>query len=269
MIRSRMSRSTSLLVLITVVTLSACSSSTAVNGSGGSFGPGGSAGGHGGAAGTPGLGGKTSTGGTTVTGGTTSTGGVGIGGATAGTTGTAGTSGRVPVKHRPAAVACSMDRPASACVWASMPDAGVILTCTRDADCTDGTNGRCDPLTRTNGCSCSYDQCFTDTDCTTGGPCECRPVTVAGQGVAAPTATPINLCKAGNCRVDKDCGGGAGYCSPSLGECGRYAGVVGYYCHTPQDKCTDDADCAAQGGGDCRLNSVSGAWECQTGQCAG
>jgi hypothetical protein len=90
----------------------------------------------------------------------------------------------------------------------------------------------------------------------------------AGQGVAA-AQTPINTCKAGNCRVDKDCGGGAGYCSPTLGPCGNYAGVVAYYCHTPQDKCTDDADCAAQGGGDCRLNQVSGAWECQTSQCAG
>ena len=90
-----------------------------------------------------------------------------------------------------------------------------------------------------------------------------------GSGPTLAASTPINTCKAGNCRVDKDCGGGSGFCSPSLGQCGNYAGVVGYYCHTPQDKCTDDADCAAQGGGDCRFNQVSGAWECQTSQCAG
>jgi hypothetical protein len=151
-----------------------------------------------------------------------------------------------------------------------MPDAGVSVMCMRDSDCTAGTNGRCDPMLRINGCQCSYDQCFADSDCTTSaGPCECRPTTSIMAGQVAPGVTPTNVCKGGNCRVDKDCGGGAGYCSPSLGACGNYAGVIGYYCHTPQDKCTDDADCAAQGGGDCRFDQVSAAWLCQKTQCAG
>jgi hypothetical protein len=81
-------------------------------------------------------------------------------------------------------------------------------------------------------------------------------------------STTTNICKAGNCRVDASCGAG-GYCSPSLGSCGNYGGVVGYYCHTPKDKCVDDADCAAQGGGDCRYDQASGAWACATTQCVG
>ena len=98
-----------------------------------------------------------------------------------------------------------------------MPDAGVILACSRDADCVAGINGRCDPMMRSPGCACSYDQCFADADCTTGGPCECRPpipINVAG-GQSAPAPTPTNTCKQGNCRIDANCGGS--YCSPSLG----------------------------------------------------
>ena len=93
-----------------------------------------------------------------------------------------------------------------------------------------------------------------------GGPCECRP--------AGGTTTAANVCKGGNCRTDEDCGAG-GYCSPSFGSCGRYLGVVAYYCHTPKDKCVDDADCAGTAGADCRYNQVMGAWMCETTQCAG
>jgi hypothetical protein len=96
------------------------------------------------------------------------------------------------------------------------------------------------------------------------GPCECRVATSS----SAPGYSGTNVCKGGNCRTDKDCGAG-GYCSPSFGSCGAYLGVVAYYCHTPKDKCVDDADCAAQGGGDCRYNPVMGAWMCETSACAG
>ena len=192
----------------------------------------------------------------------------GFGGETGGMTGMAGASGRVPLEHRAAAVACAMDRPAGACSWASMPDAAVQM-CLQDSDCTAGSNGRCNDMPRLSGCHCSYDQCFADADCATGsGPCECRAAAnTAGQ--SSPGLSATNVCKAGNCRVDKDCAGGTGYCSPSLGSCGNWGGVVGYYCHTPQDKCIDDADCAAQGGGDCRFDAVGAAWQCETSQCAG
>jgi hypothetical protein len=176
------------------------------------------------------------------------------------------------MKHRGAPVACSADRPASACSSASTPDAGVTVMCGKDSDCAAGTNGRCDPTPRFIGCQCSYDQCFADSDCkTTGGPCECRPQTQTASSpgqIAGPAPTPTNTCKAGNCRVDQDCGAG-GYCSPSQGPCGAYAGIVGYYCHTPKDKCVDDADCQTQGGGDCRFDEVTALWQCQSSQCAG
>jgi hypothetical protein len=141
--------------------------------------------------------------------------------------------------------------------------------CTSDRDCTAGMNGRCFSGGRIAICQCSYDTCTTDADCTkVGGPCECRPDTQPGQGIVAPMPSPANVCKAGNCQTDASCGPG-GYCSPSLGTCGNFGGVVGYYCHTPKDKCVDDTDCAAQGGGDCRYDTTTGAWACATSQCAG
>src|SRR5439155_1737546 len=160
--------------------------------------------------------------------------------------GAGGFSGRVPQKHRATAVACPSDRPPGTCAadaGTGVPDAG--LYCGKDTDCASGTNGRCLPGGRLAGCLCSYDTCATDADCAQmGGPCECRPST---QGIVAPTTTAGNVCKAGNCRVDADCGSG-GYCSPSLGSCGNYGGVVGYYCHTTRDTCVDDADCQVRGG---------------------
>jgi hypothetical protein len=171
-------------------------------------------------------------------------------------------------------VTCSRDRPPSSCPFVNA-DAGALVMCKMDSDCSNpsmGTNGRCGPGGRIAGCQCSYDQCFADGDCANGGVCECGRATSSGGGAAVPvpgpTITPVNVCKAGNCRLDKDCGAG-GYCSPSLGSCGNFFGVVGYWCHTPKDKCVDDADCAKQGGGDCRYAPMTGAWECQTSQCAG
>jgi hypothetical protein len=200
-------------------------------------------------------------GGAGTTGSAGTTGGAGTTGA-AGTNGGAGMTGRVPVNHRAAATVCSPDRPAGVCAAATNPSAPPqSLLCKEDADCGQGKNGRCLPMARVIGCACSYDGCFGDGDCAqTGGPCECRP--------AGGTTTAANVCKGGNCRTDEDCGAG-GYCSPSFGSCGRYLGVVAYYCHTPKDKCVDDADCAGTAGADCRYNQVMGAWMCETTQCAG
>jgi hypothetical protein len=137
--------------------------------------------------------------------------------------------------------------------------------CMTDSECNDGgQNGRCLPGGRIAGCQCTYDTCFADADCHGGGPCDCR----AGAGIAGPGFSATNICKGGDCRTDRDCGPG-GYCSPTLGGCGAYGGVTDYRCHTPKDKCVDDSDCQAQGGGDCRYEPTSGAWTCQTSQCAG
>jgi hypothetical protein len=222
----------------------------------------GSAGKGTGSAGATGEAGKGSAGATGTAGAPGSAGATG-GAGTTGTGGHGGMSGRVPQKHRATAVACPTERPAGSCTIAD----GGTSSCISDSDCTAGSNGRCNSVQRVlYGCTCTYDDCTTDADCQKqGGPCECRP---AAQGIVAPVATQGNVCMLGNCRVDGDCGAG-GYCSPTLGTCGAYGGVEGYYCHTAKDKCVDDGDCAAQGGGDCRYDTTNGVWACATSFCAG
>jgi collagen type I alpha len=247
--------------------LAACGSvspsGTGTAGAGGT-GQAGASGGTTGGAGVTGSGGAAGSAG--ATGAAGATGSAGATGA-AGATGSGGATGRVPAKHRASAVACSTDRPAGACPAANGSGApSPTLTCTKDGDCTAGANGRCLPLGRVVGCSCSYDTCTTDADCAQmGGPCVCRP---DAQGVVAPTTSAANMCLAGNCRVDADCGAG-GYCSPTLGSCGNYGGVTGYYCHTTKDTCVDDSDCAAKSAGDCRYNPAISGWDCESTECAG
>ncbi len=161
---------------------------------------------------------------------------------------------RAPIEHRAVSSACPTVRLASSCT--TFPG-----SCSTDAECTMGVNGRCSN-TRREGCACTYDRCTTDSDCATGGPCACR------QGVMIYPGA--NTCLAGNCRTDSDCGG-CGYCSPSFGSCGDYAGVVAYYCHTPTDECTDDADCRASGtvGAYCAYEPTVGRWRCSNSHCDG
>ncbi len=166
-----------------------------------------------------------------------------------------GFAGRVPEHHRASGpVACPSERngdggEANACSY---------QTCSSDADCTDGVNGRCQWTGVGCTTSCTYDTCTSDADCADNKPCECRPT---GASAIA------NRCEtASNCRVDSDCGP-AGFCSPSLvgtrctclsadfcgpdtscstGSCvcGDSCGH-GYFCHTPADECLDDGDCPA------------------------
>lgn len=170
---------------------------------------------------------------------------------------------RVPLRHRATATACPSTRPASMC------DPGVgsgpPLMCRSDSECTAGTNGRCVGNPH-DGCRCNYDACSTDGDCMNAA-CECR---LASRGAAG-----ANVCIPGNCRVDADCGVG-GYCSPTLGSCGDYGGLVGYYCHTARDECVDDADCATVLDGGflgqrpyCMYSQEVGRWVCSNSGCAG
>jgi hypothetical protein len=169
-------------------------------------------------------------------------------------------SGRVPRQHRATRAACPADRPSSTCMGGGAPAA-----CATDGDCTMGRNGRCVGNPH-DGCRCNYDQCSDDSACTTGGPCACRLSTRGASGA--------NVCLAGNCQVDADCGAG-GYCSPTFGSCGDYSGVVGYRCHTPQDECVDDEDCAGADAGFlgqrpyCMYASEVGHWRCSNSACAG
>lgn len=120
-----------------------------------------------------------------------------------------------------------------------------------DSQCTSGSDGRCvhaeAPIAE---CSCTYDACVHDTDCPAGSLCACHGSPyVGGQG---------NTCTPGNCRVDSDCGSN-GYCSPAYDTmtCG---GLLGYYCHTPDDECVNDSDCTKNDDDVCTF--LSGRWQC-------
>lgn len=158
-----------------------------------------------------------------------------------------------PAAHRAAAATCDDVRAPQA-----PPDFGE-WECSRDEDCADGRNGRCTGNGH-DGWRCSYDLCFEDGDCESGGVCHC------GGG----WRTDANVCKPGNCRTDGDCGPG-GFCSPTFGDCGDYGGVVGFYCHTCDDECVDDADCVdgSFGPGYCAYQTLLGRWVCQDSHCAG
>lgn len=164
-----------------------------------------------------------------------------------------------PKEHRPQAIACSTARAPSRDVGAGV-DSGIAAgECAKDVDCTKGTNGRCQPAARTAINFCSYDACSNDSACGANGVCACATEGADGQRSA-------HACLTGNCTIDAACGAGS-YCSPSLGtNCGRYGGVVGYFCHTPQDTCTNDDEC---GGGFCAWTEEIGKWACSNAACAG
>ena len=163
-----------------------------------------------------------------------------------------------PEQHRPSAAACSEDR-----APAGRPEGEGAdwSSCTTDAECTEGTNGRCTGNSH-DGWQCTYDQCFADDECG-GSVCACDGGWRSG----------ANVCLGGDCQTDADCGEG-GFCSPSYGDCGEYGGVVAYYCHTCEDECYDDSDCGEDpngwgGPGYCMFNPTEGHWMCGYQQCAG
>jgi hypothetical protein len=133
-----------------------------------------------------------------------------------------------------------------------------FASCSGDDDCSEGDNGRCVTQGR-GGYWCTYDECYTDDDCGDGNVCTC-----GGDHGA-------NHCLQGNCQVDADCGDNS-YCSPSFGTCGNYTGVVGYFCHTRKDKCSNDTDCDGEGEfGEpyCMYDTTVGHWRCSSSQCVG
>ena len=189
-------------------------------------------------------------------------GGAGGAGASGGAGGAGGTVGSPnPERHRPAAEACPD--------IVINPDAGPRDErparegdeCTTNADCVDGLNGRCVVIPRLDEATCAYDACTEDSDCAEGGVCEC------GQGLGG-----VNVCLNDNgCQVDADCGA-EGFCSPTLGDCGGYGGVVAYQCRTAEDECTNDSECVALFGAEyayCAYAPWANRWQCEDRICEG
>lgn len=171
------------------------------------------------------------------------------GGGSTNTNGAGGT--HPPTVHRPAEIACTEARPPGG-TWGDPLD-----HCKVDSDCADGANGRCvAPLGKP--AFCSYDECAADADCGAVTVCECR---------LAPNYQ-ANTCVHGTCRVDADCGA-EGYCSPSgvsiFSNCleGVPVGSIGYFCHTAEDECADDADCGEPPSAACLFDVPTMRWRCR------
>jgi hypothetical protein len=188
------------------------------------------------------------------------TGSLGIAGSS-GTAGVGGARSTYPTSHRVLPMACSgvVTDAAITPGDAGLSDAGTP-SCTQDTDCVSCANGQ---LGRCEGpfSTCVCDQCMVDGDCGATGVCACN-----GQTFGWSHTLRGNVCVPSNCRVDGDCGLG-GFCSPTTDlSCGAFYGVTGYYCHTVNDQCINDTDCAA---GTCRYSPQVGYWVCATGACAG
>lgn len=189
----------------------------------------------------------------------------------------------VPAVHRAAAETCSTNRPSFLPNPASMPDAAYGDLCTSDLQCSmpppGGTNGRCGKAPWGGGdaiipTSCSYDNCAADSDCKATGDagvalCDCRAMPAHGDDSGG-SARPNGCNSVGNCRLDSDCAStGFPFCSPSLyvvsafqhpDYCSR--NFVGYYCHTSDDECADDSDCATHA---CSYDVKKKHWVCSVG----
>jgi hypothetical protein len=165
--------------------------------------------------------------------------------------------GLVPMNHRPNEDQCSGPAPTGNCMGAGKMLGGSFV-CLDDSDCTAGSNGRCGNPGGPAGCNCSYDTCAQDTDCGANHTCACH---------GSPYNDFGNTCVPGNCRIDADCGVG-GYCSPTAPSGGWCGDVAGYYCHTRNDLCLNDSDCAgtdagvAAGAGFCEYSTTNNRWEC-------
>jgi hypothetical protein len=158
---------------------------------------------------------------------------------------------RAPQNHRASNSQCLDVAPPGAAACPALASAAAS-DCQTDSQCTSGANGRCEgngggPA----GCHCAYDTCTEDDVCK-GGPCACHGSTYLSGG---------NVCAPGNCQTDADCGA-TGFCSPSLSPNSCYS-LAGYYCHTPSDQCTDDADCQNSSGTQCMYDVAARRWQCQ------
>jgi hypothetical protein len=186
---------------------------------------------------------------------------------------------RVPSNHR-ASTTCAARAATTSVDPSACGDAGEF-SCASDADCSETSAGFC----YVGNCysECLSDACHADSECPSGQMCACIATGNACIAIAQ-----------GSCLTDSDCGA-CGFCSLNLVECGMshkfcgdvgscegYAGIAdgwvstgcnsfcsgrctqGYFCHTPQDNCTDDSDCGVAS--HCAFASVFQSWMC-VGDC--
>jgi len=160
-----------------------------------------------------------------------------------------------PINHRHDDTQCAQPPISPGSCAGSGADGGGEFPCTDDASCTKGINGRCTLDTLNGWCTCTFDQCQRDSDCKLAAEptCACHgaPYTIYGAG---------NACVLGDCRIDSDCGAG-GYCSPA-----GALDLYGYYCHTPQDTCTNDDQCGGCSGAEmprCVFATGDHHWKCE------
>lgn len=163
------------------------------------------------------------------------------------------TSAKAPKKHRENHVSCSKaDTPTPGKTTFKRVEPEPGGPCTTKADCKESANGRC------SGGKCTYDTCYDDADCKGSGLCSCEEDGKVGY-----------RCMRGDCAIDSDCGAN-GFCSPSWHEgCGSFIGVVGWYCHKPDDECTNDDECTKTGNGFCAYSQEKKYWICGYGVCKG
>jgi hypothetical protein len=140
-----------------------------------------------------------------------------------------GAGSRVPAQHRASSICPPVDlaAPRENDCRSAGPRPLFQDACNSDADCTNGVNGRCVPR-HLSPCSCAYDTCGSDADCSAGQACACNSVEFG------------NTCVLASCRVDADCGPG-GFCGSIIAPCTRE--IVGYQCHSSNDRCLGDTDC--------------------------
>ncbi len=104
------------------------------------------------------------------------------------------------------------------------------------------------------GCMPPHDACLVDSDCGTTGVCDCEQ-----PRCTEPFAVAGNVCLSANCRVDSDCA--CGFCAGDQ----SCAGLDGYFCTTPQDECSTDADCQS-GGSAMQCHWSTDRWACVAAQ---
>lgn len=152
--------------------------------------------------------------------------------------------------HRASAVACDTAIEQPAC----RGDEG-HRSCTTDAECTAGTNGKCISGMGQIGsyCGCEY-ACASDADCKADQACVCKEQAKVGHSTCAPAS----------CRTDADCDSGRCGVSSHHNGCGTEVALA---CRSSADRCASDADCGER---PCRVSSRgegTPVWECQTSVC--